>query len=423
MISGRAMGAEESKPGSPCYGLMGPSSVVSNMNRQAQMARAWALLHQCSVEQWKMGHGEAAGFSETVMCCNNIVFKDCSPTFCTSRQSIINIPKPSRIFRFRRRRKFTKMAEHFEYKVVPAQMSCIQNFQVKSVLCYQGNTVILHLHRNMTTQFGIVDLSQDKFLGVFGVQFASFENEALRGKLSPDCSLCLIKIPQLQAAALDVFNLQLYDLKSKMLVCEYPLPYLNTAFAFDPRFNWSRLAATSFQQGSENSLSILHVKTWDVIASNPRLDDSHPSQNPDLKDIMYSRDGHLIFAVMTTGGCHCRERKSRRADPIDVNIYVFNGNTADTIHCIQYHRYTCGLHLCPVNYMPVFSQCGSRMAIVLNDLETPVDHIQIYKLPQSLSLQNRCRVRILQQYPPEMLHQLPLPNRMIKFLRFHPEFE
>ena len=51
------MGAEESKPGSPCYGLMGPSSVVSNMNRQAQMARAWALLHQCSLEQWKFGHG------------------------------------------------------------------------------------------------------------------------------------------------------------------------------------------------------------------------------------------------------------------------------------------------------------------------------------------------------------------------------
>ena len=51
------MGAEESKGGPPCYGLMGPSTVVSNMNRQAQMARAWALLHQCSLDQWKCGHG------------------------------------------------------------------------------------------------------------------------------------------------------------------------------------------------------------------------------------------------------------------------------------------------------------------------------------------------------------------------------
>ncbi|XP_060585358.1 uncharacterized protein LOC132741250 [Ruditapes philippinarum] len=417
------MGAEESKPGTPCYGLMGPSSVVSNMNRQAQLARSWALLHQCSLEQWKLGHGEAAGFSETVMCCNNVVFKDCSPAFCTSRQSIINIPKPSRIFRFRRRRKFTKMAEHFEYKVVPAQMSCIQNFQVKSVLCFQGNTVILHLIRNMTTQFGIVDLSQDKFLGVFGIQFASFNNEVLRGKISADCSVCLIKVPQLQAGATNVFILQLYDLKSKSLLSEYTLPYLDTAFAFDPRFNWTRLAATSFLQGSDNSLSIVRVKSWEIVASNPRLDDMRPSQNPELKDILYSKDGFLIFAVMVTGGCHCRERKSRRTNPIDVSIYVFNADTTDTIHCIQYHRYTCGLHLCPVNYMPTFSHCGSRMAIVLNDMEDTLDHVQIYKLPNTMSLQNRCRVRILQQFPPDMLHQLPLPNRMIQFLRFHPEYE
>ncbi|KAL4240427.1 hypothetical protein ACF0H5_001219 [Mactra antiquata] len=357
------------------------------------------------------------------MCCNNSVFKDCSPAFCTSRQSIINIPKPHRIFRFRRRRKFTKMAEHFEYKVVPAQMSCIQNFQVKSVLCFQSNTVILHLIRNMTTQFGIVDLSQDKFLGVFGVQFASFNNEVLRGKISPDCSVCLIKVPLLQAGATNAFVLQLYDLKGKTLLNEYSLPYLDTAFAFDPRFNWTRLAATSFLQGSDNSLSLVQVRSWEVIASNPRLDDMRPSQNPELKDILYSKDGFLIFAVMVTGGCHCRERKSRRTNPIDVSIYVFNADNADTLHCIQYHRYTCGLHLCPVNYMPVFSHCGSRMAIVLNDMESALDHVQIYKLPSSLSLQNRCRTRILQQYSPEMLHQLPLPNRMIQFLKFHPEFD
>lgn len=418
------MGAEESKGGPPCYGLMGPSTVVSNMNRQAQMARAWALLHQCSLDQWKCGHGEAAGFSETIMCCDNTVFKDCSPAFCTSRQSIINIPKPSRIFRFRRRRKFTKMAEHFEYKVVPAQMSCIQNFHVKSVLCYHNNTVILHLIRNMTTQFGVVDLSQDKFLGVFGVQYASFINEVLRGQISPDCSVCLIKIPILHPGVNHiVYKFQLYSLKTKDLLSEYTLPYIDTAFAFDPRFNSSRLAATSFLPGSDNSLSLIRTKTWDVIATNPRLDDMRPSQNPELKDILFSRDGFLIFAVMVTGGCHCRERKSRRSQPVDVSIYVFSSDSAQTLHCIQYHRYTCGLHLCPINYMPLFSHCGSRMAIVLNDMESPLDHVQIYKLPNAMSLQNRCRIRILQQFPEEFVDQLPLPKRMIQYLKFHPEYE
>ena len=48
------MGAEESKGAN--YGLMRPSAVVANMNRQAQAARAWSLLHMCSLEQWKSGH-------------------------------------------------------------------------------------------------------------------------------------------------------------------------------------------------------------------------------------------------------------------------------------------------------------------------------------------------------------------------------
>ena len=48
------MGAEESKGLN--YGLMGPSAVVANMNRQAQAARPWSLLHMCSVDQWKSGH-------------------------------------------------------------------------------------------------------------------------------------------------------------------------------------------------------------------------------------------------------------------------------------------------------------------------------------------------------------------------------
>lgn len=48
------MGAEESKGGN--YGLMGATSVESNMNKQATAARPWSLLHMCSLEQWKNGH-------------------------------------------------------------------------------------------------------------------------------------------------------------------------------------------------------------------------------------------------------------------------------------------------------------------------------------------------------------------------------
>ncbi|XP_050391016.1 uncharacterized protein LOC126810094 isoform X2 [Patella vulgata] len=412
------MGAEESRAGN--YGLMGANSVNRNMNKQIQRARPWSLLHQCSVDQWKAGHAEAAGFQETIMSCSGVVFKDCSVTFCTSRQGIINI-KSGPIFSFRRKSKFTKMAEHFEYNHIPAHLSSIQNFHVKSVLCYKGNTVILHLVRNLMTQFGIIDLHQNKFLGIFGHQTVEFVNEALRGEISPDGTMVMIKIPSLKTGN-NAFVFQLYDLDTKQLVSEISPPYNHSIFAFDPKSCSSRLAMTSFKEGHDNSLCLVRAASWDILAINSRVDDLRTSLHPNLKDLKYSLEGNILFAVMVTSGCHCREKRTRRFQPIDVSIYIFDGENAQTLHCIQYHRYACGVHSCPINYMPTFSYCGSRMAIVLNDMETSTDHIQIYKLPIYGNLQNRCRIRILQQFSPEIIERLPLPARLINYLRFQPEY-
>ncbi|CAL1526306.1 unnamed protein product [Lymnaea stagnalis] len=413
------MGAEESRNGN--YGLMCASAVEANMNKQVQSARPWSLLHQCSLDQWNNGHGVAAAFSETTMTCNGVVFKDCSPSFCINRQGLLNVNKSEPFFSFRRKSKFTKMAEHFEYNHIPAHLSSIQNFHVNSVLCCQGQIVILHLVRNLMTQFGIIDLKANKFLGIFGNQRVEFINEALRGEISPDGSLCLIKLPTTRVGETG-FVFQLYKLATKELLSEVNLAYNHALFVFDPRFSTSRIAVTSFVGGEDNSLSLIRVPTWEVMTTNSRVDDFNSSLNPNLKDLKYSRDGHLIFAVMITSGCHCKEKKARKCQPIDVSIYVFDGDTAQTLHCIQYHRYACGQHSCLVNYMPVLSECGSRMAIVLNDLETPIDHVQIYKLPIRGNLQNRCRVRILHTFPPETIKNLPLPRKLIRYLGFQPDY-
>lgn len=413
------MGADENRNGN--YGLMGASAVLANMNKQVQSARPWSLLHMCSLDQWNSGHGEAAAFTETCMTCTGCLFKECSPAFCINRNGLINVNKSEPFFSFRRKSKFTKMAEHFEYNHIPAQLSSIQNFHVNSVLCSQGQTVVLHLVRNLMTQFGIIDLKANKFLGIFGNQRVEFINEALRGEISPDGSQCLIKLPTTRIGG-NGFVFQLYKLSTRELLTEVNLHYNHALFVFDPRFCSSRIAVTSFSQNEDNSLSLVRVPSWEVIGTNSRVDDFKSSLSPNLKDIRYSRDGHLIFAVMVTAGCHCREKKVRRFNPIDVSIYVFDGDLAHTLHCVNYHRYACGQHSCLVNYMPVFSECGSRMAIVLNDTETPIDHVQIYKLPIRGNLQNRCRIRILQSFPPDTIKNLPLPRRLINYLRFQADY-
>ena len=59
------------------------------------------------------------------------------PICLFSLQGIININKGSNFFSFRKRSKFAKMAEHFEYNHIPAQLSSIHHFRVKSVLCFR----------------------------------------------------------------------------------------------------------------------------------------------------------------------------------------------------------------------------------------------------------------------------------------------
>jgi len=50
------------------------------------------------------------------------------------------------------------------------------------------------------------------------------------------------------------------------------------------------------------------------------------------------------------------------------SIYVFDGDTAATLHCVEYRRSTCAQHCCPVNYSPAMSTCGARLAVVMNGI-------------------------------------------------------
>ena len=360
-----------------------------------------------------------------MLTCEGTIHKDCSLSFCMSRQGIININKASSFFSFRKRSKFTKMAEHFEYNHIPAHLSSIQNFHVKSVLCFRENIVVLHLARNVASQFGLLDLRTNKFLGLFCKQAVEFWNECLAGEISPDKSRCCIKLPSVTHARTGQPRdmIQVYDLETKLLICETLLNYNDSLFAFDPRFAYSRLAITNFERNQQNSLSLVKMEDWEIFHTNPRVDDRHNVLHPYIRNLSFTRDGSLIFAVIVDNSCHCRERKSRNYQPVDCSIYAFSSDTSQTLHCIQYQRYTCTRHLCPVNYMPVFSNCGSRMALVLNLPSLPVVHyVQVYKLPAVANLQALCRVSILQQYTPSQISSLPLPPKLISYLKFKPEF-
>ena len=131
------------------------------------------------------------------------------------------------------------------------------------------------------TQFGVIDLGAKKFTGIFGKKSVEFVNEALRGEISPDCGMCLIKIPSLTSST--TFDFQLYSLESREMLTQIVPPYNHAIFTFDPRFCGSRLAVTSFVKGEENSLSLVHLPGWEVMDTNTRVDDLRLSLSPHLQ--------------------------------------------------------------------------------------------------------------------------------------------
>lgn len=260
------------------------ASLISNVRVHCFTCCHFLSVESCLTSVWNCHRcclTGAAGFSETTMTCSGLMNKECSATFCISRQGIINVNKSGPMFSFRRKSKFTKMAEHFEYNHIPAHLSSIQNFHVKSVLCYRGDIVVLHLVRSLMTQFGVIDLGINKFMGIFGKKSVEFVNEALRGEISPDCTMCLIRMPSLTAGSL--YHFYLFSLQTRELMAEIEPPYNHALFTFDPRFCGSQLAVTSFVRGEDNSLSLVRLPTWDVVTTNTRVDDLHSSLSLHLK--------------------------------------------------------------------------------------------------------------------------------------------
>ncbi|VDD75936.1 unnamed protein product [Mesocestoides corti] len=120
---------------------------------------------------------------------------ECTVSFCLSKQNIINLSKRRGPFSFHKHRKQSKLAEHFEYNHIPAHLSSVQNLHFKSILCTHDGLAIVHLARNLITQFGIVDLHIHKFLGTFGRQTVKYSTDSVAAQISPDGSLCLVRLP------------------------------------------------------------------------------------------------------------------------------------------------------------------------------------------------------------------------------------
>ncbi|CAH8862863.1 unnamed protein product [Trichobilharzia szidati] len=261
------MGLEESKIGQP-------NKTTCNAPNLCFFAPVLPgrIVHQCTLELWRKSHRELFNFPDKVMVCTYQVPHDCTSAFCLTRQNIVNFRKSCSVFSLRKRREYTKMAEHFEYNHIPAHLSSIQNLHFKSVLDIHSGLAVVHLARDMITQFALVDLRINKFLGSFGRQTVLFSPESTIGKISPDGTYCLVRLPWSRNRR--VYILKLYNLRNSELISELPL---SNASNYDESSSASsRLPLAPYQEHNRQS----NIRT---SCDNVHSSSSSSSMNPELR--------------------------------------------------------------------------------------------------------------------------------------------
>ena len=213
-----------------------------------------------------------------------------------------------------------------------------------------------------------------------------------------------------------------YDLYVFAVGCQEPVvivpcntevrPYIT----FDPRFCSTRVAIVNYSCEMEkikNALVLYCMQTHKTVAvSHVMLSIIYGGG---YFCVNYSRDGRFLILQKISdnmNGVHCY-----------ADAYVFDANNLSLLK-----HYFANLQafstLCDTNYSPLFSRCGSRMAIPSEEYNVDQRCLQVslYQLPRPPSLQEQCRIAIVQALRTQRaIAKLPLPVRLKEFLRFQPQ--
>ncbi len=180
--------------------------------------------------------------------------------------------------------------------------------------------------------------------------------------------------------------------------------------------------------GTSNLLALYDLREKQYLGSvqfdGPWQEENSIPEIEYIHGISCPSSGHVI-AVSCTFTINAFDIKHG----LEFAILIFNSSTLDFISFLRYTIIRKNISrtenyptYCFMNVLPTFSRCSSRMLMpctkVIGDLLTW--HVDLYSLPQEVNLQTFCRTAILKHCVPDDLEDLPLPQKLLQFLRFRP---
>ncbi len=296
-----------------------------------------------------------------------------------------------------------------------------QGYQLSEIVAaMKDDLVLLILYHWEKLQyqatFILTDLASCRIIGSFESPMPNMS--IMECKISADgsCVAVLFYFRQKDALPFE-YDVYLFSTETFKLLDIIPCnsevrPYVS----FDPRFKSSRIAIVNYSKKDgdiKNGLVLYCWQTHQIIAvSHVMLSIIYGGG---YFCVNYSRDGSFLILQKISdnmNGVHCY-----------ADSYVFDSN-----HLKLLKHYFANLQafstLCDTNYAPLFSCCSSRMCITSEEYNGEQRRLQvsIYQLPRPISLQEQCRIVILQTVKRmDAVVKLPLPPRLKDFLQFTPE--
>ena len=171
------------------------------------------------------------GFPRHKFICNSELHTVCAPGFCSeslSRKLHHGSYRSSSKHFQSTLTKIKKLREHFEYNHIPAMISSLQNYSVRSIVngCSmsgsdQGDTIVLLIYSSVLekTKFIIVDLKLNRFVCALGDDYHGLiDAKKVHAAWSMDRTQVIIRIPNVGGtASLDFYKGMISNYKRKLI--------------------------------------------------------------------------------------------------------------------------------------------------------------------------------------------------------------
>ena len=323
---------------------------------------------------------------------------------------------------------------YYRYKQAPVEIFFDYNADVKELLssgyklsldaaAVQDELTLLVMFKwewnRREERFVVINSQRKTVLGTFG--HLTNEMSLSQCEFSPDKSAVAMLINKSDHSSYSETVLQVYSMDTLQLCHTFPcrnddircnsrqnLP--QPQFCFDPRYNYSRMAIMHFKpqpHGSSDNLVTMCIRKRKVIM---RTSANKLNRRKGVQLMAYSKDGFYLVLHLVESG------KFTLATTV-----ILDGDSLQILRCLNNRRLTVGAH-CSVNFTPKFSADSSLMSSlsVRTHGNKRALYVNSYFLPSPLNLQARCRRVVLRHVQEQKLDHLPLPQRIIDFLKFKP---